>query len=657
MVKLLLPLLLLMGVLILAIASDRPLPRADFTFINKGDVSTLDLQRISWLQDMRAGRLLFEGLVAHDVFHPDYRLIPAAAERWEISPDGTRYTFHLRKDARWSNGSPLRASDFVYAWRRLLLPDTGGDYTRQMQLVKGGEAFFQWRLQALRDAAQGTGPTGTELWDLTLKRFTDTVGIRALDDHTLEVELERHTPYFLDLCAMVPFYPVYPPLVSQFERVELTSGRLIIESGWTKPGQLINNGPFILTHWRFKRDMRLQQNPEYWNRAALNIRTIAIPTVDDANAMVLAFRAGAADWVTDVVAPYRGDMVQQKLAYIQENRPLYDTLKAQGYDEIEIARRMPDDPRNHLHILPVFGTFFYNFNCNPRLADGRPNPFADPRVRRALALVIDKEAITRDVRRVGEPVARTLIPPGSLAGYNSPTGLTCISDAKNPEERQFIIDQARALLSEAGYPNPSSDLPTITMLFNKDGGHDLIAQAIAKDWQRTLGLSVILEQKELKVFREDLKNQNYMTSRGGWYGDYGDPTTFLDIHRTGDDNNDRAYSSETYDNLLKQAAEEPDNDLRLNYLSLAERHLVEEDLPVIPIYHYCNIYLFNAHNVSGINAHPRQTQNLFLIDILTDDLGTNRPLSTPPTPPTPPTNSTLAPTPTQPTPDEEDPSP
>lgn len=629
MLKLLLPLLLLIGALVLAVAGDRPAPRADFTFINKGDVATLDLQRMSWLQDMRVGRMLFEGLVAVDVFSRDYRVIPAAAERWEISPDGRTITFRIRENARWSNGEPLRASDFIFAWRRLMLPDTGADYSRQAHFIRGASAFFDWRIRALADAAAGRGPTGSELWSLTLAAFNDLVGLSAPDDRTLIVELERPTPYFLDLCAMPPFFPVYPPLVSQYERPDPATGRLIVESGWTKPDRLVSNGPFNLVTWRFKRDMRFEANPHYWNADALNVRTVSIPTVDDANAMILAYKSGAADWVTDVVAPYRGDMYQQKLDYLAEHADLYASLKAQGLDEIEIARRMPDDPRNHLHVLPVFGTHFYNFNCSPRLADGRPNPLADPRVRRALSLVVDKQAIADRVRRVGEPVARTLIPPGSLPLHESPAGLPCISDAATDAERDAIVAQARELLAEAGFPDPSA-MPTISILFNKDGGHDLIAQAIASDWQRWLRVPVLLEQKEIKIFREDLRNKNYMVSRAGWFGDYGDPTTFLDPHRTGDDNNDRAYSNPVYDALLAEADNELDPERRAAILSRAEAILVNEDLPALPLFHYCNIFLFNAHKVSGLNAHPRQTQMISLVDILGDGVGADVPLSTPP---------------------------
>ncbi|QYU70553.1 hypothetical protein J4558_10725 [Leptolyngbya sp. 15MV] len=160
-------------------------------------------------------------------------------------------------------------------------------------------------------------------------------------------------------------------------------------------------------------------------------------------------------------------------------------------------------------------------------------------------------------------------------------------------------------------------------MFNKDAGHDLIAQAVAKNWEQHLGVSVILQQKEIKVFREDLKNANFMTSRAGWFGDYGDPTTFLYLNRTGDGNNDRKYSNPRYDELLDQAATELDPQRRMALLAEAERIIVEEDVPMFPIFHYSQVYLFDPHRITGISSHPRQEQAMYEVDVLGDGQGTD----------------------------------
>ncbi|MFI4917288.1 MAG: peptide ABC transporter substrate-binding protein [Phycisphaerales bacterium JB060] len=642
MLKILAPVILLVLVVAATLVTDRPMPRADFAFVNRGDVNTLDLQKMSWMQDLRVARVLFEGLVANDVFTHDYAIIPATAERWELSPDGLEYTFHIREDARWSNGEPVKARDFVYSWRRAILPDTAADYTKLFQLIDGATAFADWRQDQL-DAFAESPLTGEErrlaaeaLWEEAQAKFDEMVQLKAVDDRTLWVKLKLPTPYFLDLLAFAVFYPVYPPLVRQYESVDAQTGLIQAKTGWTKPPELVSNGPYMLTSWRFKRDMRFEQNPHYWNREALNLETISTPSINDPNAAVLAYTSGVVDWVSDVTPAYRADMLEDKMAFYRENIEAYERLKAAGHDMFEIDRRLPDDPRKDIHAVPAFGTYWYNFNCLPTLPDGRKNPFADARVRRAFAMTVDKQSIVDDVQRLGNPVARTIIPRGSIGGYQSPEGLDCISDAKTEEARRAIIERARQLLRDAGYATPA-DLPTIEILFNKDGGHDLIAQVVMKNWQEHLGVSVRLAQKEIKVFRDDLKEQRYMVSRAGWYGDYGDPTTFLDINRFDDGNNDRKYHNPRYEQLLDQAAVELDPEKRMAMLSEAERITMDEDLPMVPLFHYMTVYLFDPDELSGLNPHPRTEQNVHLFDVLGDGKGTDEVRTMPLLPPAPPT--------------------
>lgn len=611
--KVIAPFVALILLVAMSVLTDRPLPPSDFTFINGTGVTTLDPQRASWMPDLRICRTLFEPLVRNDVFTWGYEIAPGVAERWKVSDDGLEYTFFLRSNAKWSNGQPVVAGDFVYAWRRALLPDTASDYSGLFQLIRGSKEFYDWRSAALdafaaRPDSERTREAADALWAQTLAKFDEMVALRTIDDSTLVVGLYEPTPYFLDLAAFATFVPVYPPLVSQYEHVDPGSGALKIEPGWTKPPIIVSNGPFRLDRWRFKRDMYFVRNEHYWNRDAIAIDSFACPVVSDPNAQVLAFETGSADWITDVGVNYRADMWAEKEAFYREHWDEYQSLKAEGLDQFEIDRRLPPDPRKNVHAIPSFATYWYNFNCLPTLPDGRENPFADPRVRRAFAMALNKEAIVRDVKRTGEPIASTIIPPGSIAGYKSPEGLP------------YDPERARKELAAAGWGDPSQ-FPTVELLFNKDSGHDLIAQSIARNWEENLGVRTRLAQKELKVYKDDLKQANYMTSRAGWYGDYGDPTTFLDVNRTGDGNNDRKYSSARFDALLDQARTERDPQKRLDILSEAERVLVEDDLPLIPIYHYVTIYLFNADKISGINPHPRTSQDVFLIDVLGDGKG------------------------------------
>ncbi|MEM1331216.1 MAG: peptide ABC transporter substrate-binding protein [Planctomycetota bacterium] len=624
MLKLAAPFLALLLLVGITVVSDRPQPPADLTFVNRGDVNTLDLQRMSWMQDLRVARILFEGLVQNDVFTHGYDIAPAVAERWEISEDGKTYTFFLREDAKWSNGDAVTAHDFIYSWRRALLPDVAADYVAMFFFIEGGEDFYNWRTDELAKMSKGESSyeDGVALWAETERRFEEMVALDAIDDRTLTFTLRQRVPYYLDLCAFAVFYPVYPPLVSQYERPDPVTGRLNLELGWTKPPTLVTNGPFMLTRWRFKRDMRFEQNPHWWNRESLNIRSIEIPSVNDPNAAILAYRTGTVDWVSDVTPHYRGDMIAQKQQFYEEHAEQVASLRALGLDQFEVDRRLPNDPRAHVHAVPAFGTYWWNFNCKPTLPDGRDNPFHDPRVRRAFAMCVDKNAVTEQVRRLGEPVADSLIPPGSIGGYTPPAGLTHLGRASDEAGRQAIAAEARALLAEAGYTDPSRFI-TVELLFNKDSGHDLIAQSLAKTWQQYLGVPVSLAQKEIKVFRDDLKKANYMTGRAGWYGDYGDPTTFLYVNKTGDGNNDRKYSDPVYDKLLEDAELQSDPAERMRMLERAEAIIMNETLPMVPLFHYATIYMFDAHKLTGVTAHPRTKQNIYLLDILGDGVGTD----------------------------------
>ena len=626
--RMLIPVAVLVALVALSVFGDRPLPRADLTFINSSEVNTLDPQRMSWMHDLRTARLLYEGLVKNNVLSDDFEITPGVAESWELSEDARTYTFHFRDDAKWSNGEPVTVHDFVYSWRRAMLPDLVSDYVAMFMNIDGASEFYDWRQSQLDGFSDREFANDSErrqaafaLWEETKSRFDETVGMIAVDDRTLVVTLERPVPYFLELCAFTVFAPVYEPLVAQYERPDPTTGRLVRRPGWTKGGVLISNGPFELTQWRFKRDMRMDQNPHYWDRESIAIRSVSIPSISDPNAGVLAYQTGSIDWISDVTSPYRGDMVAQKLAFLNEHKEQVEALKAQGYDQFSITRQLPQDPRAHTHAVSSFGTYFYNFNCKPRLPDGRDNPFADARVRRAFAMCIDKPAIAKQIRRLGEPSAHTLIPPGSIGGYTSPKGLPNIGDAADEAERQEIIEQAKALLKEANFPDDF----VVELAFNKDAGHDLIGQAIAKSWQQSLGVETQLSQKEIKIFREDLKNKQYMTARAGWFGDYGDPTTFLDINHSKDGNNDRAYNNPVYDKLLEDAGNELDPSKRMAMLSEAERILIEEDVPLVPIFFYATIYMFDAHKLTGLSTHPRTKQNAFLIDMLGDGIGPDLP--------------------------------
>ncbi len=586
-----------------AVAADRPLPKADLTMIERTEFNTLDPQRMSYIHDNRVSYAIYETLVRWDI-HGDFGILPGLAQTWALSDDGLTHTFHLDPKGAWSNGDPVHASDFVFAWRRAMVPDTAADYSGLFFAIKGAEALFNWRDAQLvqyseRPERERTIAAATALYDETIAQFEKTVGLRAIDDYTLEVTLERPTAYFLDLCAFSPFNPVHPPTIMKFTAFDGPSGRIQQDYQWTKPHNIVCNGVYKPKSWRYKREMYLVRNPYFRDPSIGFADTIRIMPINDPNTSLLAYETGAGDWQTDVTVSYVADMLEQKKR----------------------------GERDNVHAFSTFGTYFWSFNCRPRLGDGRDNPFADPAVRRAFTMAVNKQEIVDKVKRSGEAPARMLVPPDSIQGFANPKGLP------------FDPVRAKEELASAGWIDRNGDgvpenekgepFPTVSMLYSTGSYHADIALAMGRMWQQHLGITYELDAKELKVYKDMLKKKDYMVARGGWFGDYGDPTTFLELHKTGDGNNDRGYSDPVFDDMLVRAANEVDPEARMRILEEAERYTMEDTLPILPVWHYNYYYMFkppvdadgnpNPGGVRGISTHPRLVQYLYLLEIVGDD--------------------------------------
>lgn len=602
----------ILGVLIATVIAvsmaDPPRPRADLTYLEIADFNTLDPQRMSYLQDFRLAHGIYEGLVRLDneTMLPE----PAGASSWTISDDRRTYTFHLDPDATWSNGDPVTAHEYAYAWQRAIMPDTAADYANLFFTIEGAEAFFEWRSSQLE--AYATRPINERTTEVarTLRAeadamFEEMVSIEVVDDLTMRVALERATPYFLDLVGFPTFFAVHEPTLEAHVSVDARTGALRQDHRWTKPGRIVTNGPYVPVMWAFKREMRLRKNPHYHMPGIVKSHTITIIPIEEENTGVVAYKTGVADWHADVNVDYLPEMLAQK------------------------ARGARDD----VHALRAFGTYFWNFNCTSRLADGRPNPFADARVRRAFALSVDKDALIEKVKRTGETRADVLIPPGSIPDYDSPEGL--------------VMDVARAqqLMREAGWIPTNDDgvpmhedgrtFPLTEILVTTLAYHKDVALAVGRMWRDALGVRTKVVVRETKVYRDDLKRRDYMIARGGWFGDYGDPLTFLNLHRTGNGNNDRGYSNPSYDALLERAAQTLDDDERMAILHEAERMIVEEELPVLPFWYYNNYYMFDPPNdesgnpnpggLRNITTHPRLLQYIFELEVVPPDATVEQP--------------------------------
>lgn len=466
---------------------------------NGAEPGSLDPHRTQGVPGSNIGRDLFEGLMSEA---PDGTVIAGAAESWEISDDGRTYRFSLRPEARWSNGDPVTADDFVYSLRRSLDPATLSNYTFILNPILNAEAV-----------AAGELPT-TE------------VGVRALDTHTLEIQLENITPYFLGLLTHSASYPVHPPSAE-------THG-----NQYARPGNLVSNGAYRLEEWVVQSHVKLVRNEHYWDNGDTTIDEVWYYPTEDQTAELSRFRAGELD--LSYAIPKR------QVDWIRENLP------------------------EELVISPYLGTYYFGFNLT------RP-PFQDnPELRRALALAVDRGIITGQVTNAGEVPAYGWVPP--VQNY---TGQQMPEAAWTQEER---VEEARRLYALAGY---SEENPLRTrILYNTQEDHRRIAVAIASMWKQTLGVEVEILNQEWKVFL-DTRQQKIETElyRSGWIGDYNDAYTFAELFASGSGLNHTGYSSPDYDRLLREASAEGDMKRRAELLQQAERVLVE-DLPIMPLYFY-----------------------------------------------------------------------
>jgi len=545
-------------------------PEAEFTFISGSAHNRLDPQQMSWLLDLRIAGQLYSPLVDYD-FEAD-QAEPATARSWEVSDDRRTYTFHLREDAKWSNGDPVTAQDYAYAWRRALLPSFSASYTTLMFRIQGAKDFNAWRVDQLAQFSEILDEAGSqsgreaaeETWQLAKDRFAETVGISAPDERTLKVTLEQPVPYFLQLVAFPTFSPVHRSSVKEATTINASTGRLEMDSSyWTDPDRLVTNGPYRIAARKFKRYVYLEANQHYYAREEMKNDSVLERIISDVNNRVLTYNDGQADWLPAIPAqsPVAVDLVKQD--------------------------------RDDVHKYPTAGTYFYNFNCDPdyTLPNGNQNPLVDKKVRRAFAMAIDRERIVKRVTQLNQPTARTYVPPKAVDGYDPPVeaGIT------------FDPERAKQLLAEAGHPN-GEGLDGLTILYNTDSGHGRIAQEVQRMWKRHLGVSVELNGIQLTTFAERLDNGNFSIARASWIGDYEDPTTWLTKMSSDSNNNDANWSNEEYDRLLEEAATQR-GEARMQTLREAERVLIEEQ-PLALMYFTVNIDLFDPKRVEGLGTSP-----------------------------------------------------
>lgn len=472
---------------------------------NGSEPKDLDPQLVTGIPEFQIIQNLFEGLVGKDP--KTLAPTPGVAESWTLSKDGKVYTFKLRKNAKWTNGEPVTAKDFIYSWTRLLDPKTASEYAYQGYYIRGGREFNQGKT---KDASQ--------------------LGLKSSDPYTLEVTLQNPTPYFLSLLYHHSLYPVHQSTVDKHQMK------------WTRPENIVSNGPFRLKKWQMNQVITLEKNPDYWDAAQVKLEAVNFYAVEKTE-------------------------TEEKMFQVKK-------LHATASVSTEKITYWMKDTSGVFKRHPYLGTYFYWINVSRA-------PLSNPLVRKALAWAIDREKLVKYVLKGGQAPAESFNPPGT-GGFNPQSRLP---------RSLGRVEEAKKILAQAGFPG-GKGLPNIEILYNTSESHKKIAEAIQQMWAENLGVKATLYNQEWKVFLDTQHSKNYMVSRAGWIADYNDPNTFLDMMTTGNGNNHAGWSNSTYDSYIDQAAKELNSKKRFEMFQKAEDVLLEE-LPVIPIYIYTRLYLLS----------------------------------------------------------------
>ncbi len=458
---------------------------------------------------------LFVGLVRRD---SNGEFQPAHAENWEVNEDMTLYTFNLNKDVKWSDGEPVTATDYVYSWTSALDPAYISESADNYYSIKGAEKY---------NKGEGT---------------VEEVGVKAIDDYTLEVAMEYSDPLFLEKVATIEMSPIRQDVVEKYDDPR--------EWSYT-PDTHIGNGPFILKEYTPKQSVILTKNEEYYKADDIKLEKIEVVFIEEATTALASFTTDATD-ITNTIP------------------------------QVEIERMIEEGTAV---ASPMLATYYYSINMETIEDPAVKEALAKPEVRQALSLAIDREAIVTKVAKSGQTPSTGIVPNGVLL----PDGSNW-ADQSDYIQPTADLDAAKELLAEAGYPD-GEGFPTIQVLYNTNESHQAIAQAVQDMWKQGLGINVELMNKETKVFSEERGQGLFQMARSGNVNGSAIDPEILTLFTT--DNIEKAkneprYSNPEYDTLIAQATQELDMDKRMEYYRQAEDILMT-DMPVIPIYNYTNV--------------------------------------------------------------------
>ncbi|AEF16782.1 ABC-type transporter, periplasmic subunit [Thermoanaerobacterium xylanolyticum LX-11] len=463
---------------------------------NLNPFTTTDVASFDVLNDV------LEGLTRYD---KNGQLKPGSglAKSWDISSDGLTYTFHLKDGIKWSDGNPITAYDFEYSWKKVLDPKTASQYAYQFYYIQGAEEY---------NSGKGSA---------------DQVGIKALDDKTLQVKLKAPAPQFLGLTAFGTYLPQEKSFVEKVGVDKLGSS----------PDTLVYSGPFVLKQWNHDQNLVLEKNPDYWDKDSVKLQKVTLLIIKDANTQAQNYDNG--------------------------------TL-----DQMRVPSDLMDKYKNtkEFSIKPVATNWYIQFN-------DKKGVFKNVNIRKAFTLAIDRKAFTEQVLKDGSIPAESIVPPG-VPGYN---GEDFSKQDGSPFFKDNDVQAAKDYLKKGLEELGLKELPTITFTADDTSAAKKDAEALQQMWNQNLGVNVQIKNEAFKIRIDDMNKGNYDMVLAGWGADYNDPMTFLDMWETNNGNNTAFYSNPEYDKLIDDAKSTPDLKKRNDDMIQAEK-IAMNDMAIGPLY-------------------------------------------------------------------------
>ncbi|NBI43771.1 oligopeptide ABC transporter substrate-binding protein OppA [[Haemophilus] felis] len=502
-----------------------------FRLNNGSNPASLDPQKVEGVPEGVIARQLFETLVVSD---ETGRILPGAAIKWEHSSDFKTWTFYLRPEAKWSNGDPVLAEDFVFAFQRLADPKTASPYSSYLHYLKLANA---------EDVIAG-------------KKSLTELGVKALNDHTLELSLSEGVPYADKLTEHYVLSPVNKKVVEKYGEK------------WTEINNIVGNGAFKITKFIVNEKIELVPNVHYWDNANTVLTNVILYPIESENTDVQRYRAGDLD-ATNNGLP------------------------------VELFAKLKKELPNEVYTPPLLCTYIYEIN-------NQKAPFNDVRIRQALSMAMERDIITDKVLAQGQRPSYSFTPTYISGGEKiQAPEWTNLSQAERNQK-------AVALLKEAGFDkqNPLN----FTLLYNTSDNHKKIAIAASSMWKKNLSgaVNVKLENQEWKTYLDSRHQGHYQVARAGWCADYNEATTFLNYFLSTSSNNTSFYKSKAFDDLVAQAFQVESDEQRAEIYAKAEKQLAE-DVPFVPVYYYVGPRLVKPYVKGFAINHP--AGNYYLKDV------------------------------------------